>query len=57
VRIVHIPSGLSAHSDSQRTQEANKEKAMQVLRGKIFKALEEERKKDKEAMQISKSSL
>jgi peptide chain release factor 2 len=56
VRIVHIPSGISAAADGQRTQEANKEKAMQILRGKIFAALEEAKKKDKEAMQISKTT-
>ncbi|MFT7558045.1 MAG: peptide chain release factor 2 [Planctomycetota bacterium] len=55
VRIVHIPSGITAAADGQRTQEANKEKAMQMLRGKIYAALEVARKQDKESMQISKT--
>ena len=43
VRIVHIPTNLSAQSDSERSQESNKEKALSILKGKIFKALEEKR--------------
>lgn len=55
VRIVHIPTNLSAQSDGERTQEANKEKALGILRGKIFKALEEERISRQEGMYISKT--
>lgn len=55
VRIVHLPTNLSAQSDSERTQEANKEKALSILRGKIFKALEEERISKQEGMYISKT--
>jgi peptide chain release factor 2 len=55
VRIVHLPTNLSAQSDSERTQEANKEKALSILRGKIFKALEEKRVEKQESMYISKT--
>jgi len=44
VRIVHIPTGLSAHVDGERTQGANKEKALSILRAKLLRRLEEERK-------------
>lgn len=44
VRIVHIPTGLSAHVDGERTQGANKEKALAILKAKILRKLEEERK-------------
>ena len=37
-------------------QEQNREKAMQILRGKIFKALEEDRIKKKEGMYVSKTT-
>lgn len=56
VRIVHLPTNLSAESDGERTQEANKEKALSILRGKIFKALEEKRVEKQEGMYISKTT-
>ena len=37
VRVVHIPTNLAVHSDSERSQEANREKAMHLLRAKIYK--------------------
>ncbi len=56
VRIVHLPTNLAAQSDGERTQEANKEKALAILKGKIFKALEEERVAKQEGMYISKTT-
>jgi len=56
VRIVHLPTNLSAQSDSERTQEANKEKALSILRGKIFRALEEKRIEKQENMYVSKTT-
>lgn len=56
VRIVHIPTNLSVHMTSERSQEQNKEKAMDLLRGKIFKKREEDRKKEKEGLSISKTT-
>lgn len=44
VRIVHTPTGLSAHVDGERTQGANKEKALAILTAKLLHKLEEERK-------------
>jgi len=54
VRIVHIPTGISAHSEAERSQADNREKAISILRGKIFKYLEDERIKKEEGMYISK---
>ena len=44
VRIVHIPTGISAHVDGERTQGANKEKALAIVKAKLMRQLEEERK-------------
>lgn len=44
VRVVHTPTGLSAHVDGERTQGANKEKALAILKAKLLHQLEEERK-------------
>ena len=36
VRITHKPTGLAVHVSSERTQLANREKAMELLKAKIF---------------------
>jgi peptide chain release factor 2 len=56
VRVVHIPTNLSAQSDNQRSQAQNKETAMSILYGKIYKALEEERITREKGMYISKTT-
>lgn len=44
VRVVHTKTGISAHIDGERTQHANKEKAIAIVAAKLMKRLEEERK-------------
>ncbi|HEY4502178.1 MAG TPA: PCRF domain-containing protein [Candidatus Paceibacterota bacterium] len=41
VRIIHVPTGLDARSQAERSQNANKERAMAVLMAKIEQAQEE----------------
>ena len=36
VRILHKPTGISAHASSERTQEANRKHAMNILRAKLY---------------------
>ena len=43
VRILHKPTNLSVHISSERSQLANREKAMELLRAKIFAKGEAER--------------
>ncbi|MBV9159115.1 MAG: PCRF domain-containing protein [Candidatus Kaiserbacteria bacterium] len=41
VRMTHTPSGISVHVTSERSQASNREKALELLRGKLFKLREE----------------
>ncbi len=43
VRITHKPTGLSVHISSERSQHANRERAINLLKAKIFAKEEEER--------------
>lgn len=56
VRIVHLGTGIAVHVDGERTQEQNREKAMQILKGKLYKKQEEERKALESGMYISKTT-
>ena len=44
VRIVHKPTNISAHVDGERTQGANKEKALAIVKAKLLHQMEAERK-------------
>ncbi len=44
VRIVHTPTNISAHVDGERTQGANKEKALAIVKAKLLRLMEEQRK-------------
>lgn len=56
VRIVHIPTNLSVHADSERSQAQNRERAMEILEAKIYKLREDERKAKERGMSISKTT-
>jgi len=56
VRIVHIPTNIAVHCDSERSQAQNKEKAMAILSGKLYKLLEEQRIKKEQGMYVSKTT-
>lgn len=56
VRIVHKPTGLSVHVTSERSQEQNREKGLELLRGKLYKLQEEARKAHEHGLQISKTT-
>ena len=56
VRVVHIPTNLAVHSSAERSQAQNREKAVDILKGKIYKQREEERIAKEKGMYISKTT-
>ena len=56
VRLVHIPTNLSVHVESERSQAQNKEKAERLLEAKLYKMREEERLAKEKGMYISKTT-
>jgi peptide chain release factor 2 len=56
VRVVHVPTGLAVHVETERSQEQNRQKAEQILKGKLFKRQDDERKAAEKGMYISKTT-
>ncbi len=56
VRIVHIPTNISAHSSEERSQEANRERALAILRARIHRKAEAEHKSIEDSMKSSKGT-
>lgn len=56
VRVVHIPTNIAVHVDSERSQAQNKERAIAILTGKIYKMMDDERKSKEKGMYISKTT-
>jgi peptide chain release factor 2 len=52
VRIVHLPTNIAVRAESERTQERNKQKAMELLRSKIYKLQQEQQREKKESMKV-----
>ncbi len=55
VRIVHIPTGISVRSTSERSQAQNKEKALMILKGKLFAKQEDDRVLKEKGLSVSKT--
>ncbi len=43
VRMTHIPTGITVSMQDERSQQRNKEKALQILKARVFEKLESER--------------
>jgi len=43
VRMTHIPTGITVSMQDERSQQRNKEKALQILKARVFEKLENER--------------
>ena len=56
VRIVHIATNIAVHCDAERSQAQNKEKAMEILRAKLYVLEETRKKKEAEGLSFSKDA-
>lgn len=53
VRITHAPSGVSAHVSSERSQQANREKALELVKAKLFRIEEAKRQAEAKGRSIA----
>ena len=56
VRITHTPTNISVHVTSERSQAANKEKALELIAAKLFARQEEDAQAIKEGRSIAKTT-
>ncbi len=56
VRLVHLPTGLSAHASTERSQERNRDRALEILEAKLYQRREAERLAREQGMYISKTT-
>ncbi len=53
VRIVHKPTGIAVHIDTERSQAQNKAYALEILRGKLYHKQEEDKKTIARGMSVA----
>ena len=56
VRLLHKPTGMSVHVTSERSLEQNRQKAYEILRGKLWKRMEDERIAKEKGMQLGSTT-
>lgn len=56
VRVVHIPTNLAVHVETERSQAQNKDKALTMLEAKLYKLRDDERKAKEKGMYVSKTT-
>jgi peptide chain release factor 2 len=57
IRITHVPSGIVVQCQSERSQHANRDKAMKMLRAKMYEQEMLKRNAEKQALEDSKADI
>ncbi len=55
VRMTHVPTNISVHVSSERSQQQNREKATALLAGKVFAFREEQHKRELRGLSVEKT--
>lgn len=55
VRLTHIPTAISVHVSSERSQQQNREKALTLLAGKVFAFMEEQHAREMKGLSVEKT--
>ena len=56
VRVTHIPTGLSTHISNERSQLQNKEKAIEIIKGKVAQFQDAKTEEERQKFFISKTT-
>jgi len=56
VRLIHLPTNISVHVTTERSQEQNRERAIEILKGKLYKKREEDNIKEKAGLSPTKTT-
>ncbi len=57
VRITHVPSGVVAACQTERSQHANRDRAMKMLKAKLYELEVQKRNAEKDAVEATKSDI
>ncbi len=56
VRVIHLPTNMAVHVETERSQQQNERKAIEILKGKLYKKMEDDRKRAEAGLYVSKST-